>query len=118
MDNLSTTIAYTTLTCSCAVTLVLPFIWKLPTLGQEWLLLFSVAIVAGLGELCVIKALNLAQAVLVAPVQYTFIIWDFLWYIVFGNLPDLLTLFRASIVAISGLYAPPYEARVPLVAAQ
>ena len=26
VDNLSTTIAYTTLTCSCAVTLVLPFI--------------------------------------------------------------------------------------------
>ena len=49
---------------------------------------------------------------------YIHYLGDFLWYIVFGNLPDLLTLFRASIVAISGLYAPPYEARVPLVAAQ
>ena len=95
MDNLSTTIAYTTLTCSCAVTLVLPFIWKLPTLGQEWLLLFSVAIVAGLGELCVIKALNLAQAVLVAPVQYTFIIWGLFMVYSFWKLTGLADTFSS-----------------------
>lgn len=114
LENLSTTIAYTALTCSCAVTLILPLVWSFPASGWEWLLLFSVAIIAGLGELCVIQALNVAQAVVVAPVQYTLIIWGtFYGYMIFGNLPDFLTLFGAIVIAISGLYALRQEAREP-----
>jgi S-adenosylmethionine uptake transporter len=116
LDNLSTTIAYTALTCSCAVTLVLPFVWSLPASGREWLLLFCVAIVAGLGELCIIMALNVAQAVVVAPVQYTLIIWGtFYGYLIFGNLPDFLTLLGAIVISLSGLYALRHETREALI---
>ena len=62
------------------------------------------AITAGIGELCVIKALDVAPAVVVAPVQYTLIIWGtFYGYMVFASLPAFWTLSGAIIIAISGL---------------
>ena len=98
------------------MTLVLPFVWSLPASGREWLLLFCVAIVAGLGELCIIMALNVAQAVVVAPVQYTLIIWGtFYGYLIFGNLPDFLTLLGAIVISLSGLYALRHETREALI---
>lgn len=115
VENLATTIAYTALTCSFVVTLILPFVWSLPVSRQEWLLLLCVAITAGIGELCVIKALDVAPAVVVAPVQYTLIIWGtFYGYMVFASLPDFWTLSGAIIIAISGLYALRQEAREPI----
>lgn len=98
------------------MTLILPFVWSFPASGRQWLLLFCVAIIAGLGELCVIKALNVAQAVVVAPVQYTWIIWGtFYGYIIFGSLTNFLTLFGAIIIAISSLCTLRQEALEPLI---
>ena len=50
-------------------------------------------------------ALDAAQAVVVAPVQYSLLLWGTLYgFAVFGQLPDAWTLFGAAIIVVTGLY--------------
>jgi len=100
-----TTVAYTALTASLLISLALPFYWQLPTSSFHWLVLFAMAVVAGLAEVLVIKALEIAEAARVAPIHYTIIIWATLWgYLVFGQLPDGWTLLGTIIIIAAGLY--------------
>ncbi|MHA3980156.1 DMT family transporter [Halovulum sp. GXIMD14794] len=104
-DSIETTIAYTALTASAVLTVPLAFVWQWPTTGQEVALLCGIALLAALGEICVIKALQLANAVIVAPLQYSLIIWVTSYgYFVFGDFPDLWTWVGATIIVVSGLY--------------
>ena len=93
---------------SAAVTLVsvpLPFYWQWPATGTEMALLCSIAVMAGLAELMVIKALEVAQAVVVAPLQYSLLIWGTIYgYLIFGQLPDLWTWVGAAILIVTGAY--------------
>ena len=57
------------------LTLLLPFVWRTPIWGSETLLLLVLAILAALAEIMVIKALELSQAVVLAPGHYTLLIW-------------------------------------------
>jgi S-adenosylmethionine uptake transporter len=87
-DPVSTTVAYTALAGSFVVTIPLPFFWQWPQTGTEMALLASIAVLAGLAELMVIKALEVAQAVVVAPLQYSLLIWGTIYgYLMFGQLP-------------------------------
>ncbi|WP_198671083.1 DMT family transporter [Oceanibium sediminis] len=104
-DRTSTTVAYTALVSSAILILPLPFVWVTPSTGTQISLLAACALAAALGEICVIKAMEVAQAVVVAPVQYSMLIWGtILGYLVFGQLPDGWTLFGASIIMSTGLY--------------
>jgi len=86
-DPVATTVAYTALAGSFVLTIPLPFFWQWPATGTEIALLTSIAVLAGLAELLTIKALEAAQAVVVAPVQYTLLIWGTMYgYLVFGQL--------------------------------
>lgn len=103
-DRTGTTIVYTALVGSAILTLPLPFVWQTPTQSQIVILL-GIAILAGLAEVAVIKALELAMAVVVAPVQYSLMIWGtFYGWLVFGQLPDGWTWFGAAIIIATGLY--------------
>ena len=52
-----------------------------------------------------IKSLKVAQAVVVAPVQYTMLIWGTLYgYVIFGDLPDRWTWTGAPIIVATGFY--------------
>ena len=104
-DRTATTVAYTALTGSFLLTLPLPFLWKWPTEGNQWLIFISIAVMAGVAELMIIKALEIAEAVAVAPMQYTMIIWGtFYGWAVFGQLPDGWTLTGAAIIIATGIY--------------
>ena len=53
----------------------------------------------------VIKALQIAHAGLVAPVQYTILIWGTIYgLILFADIPDIFTFIGAAIIIASGLY--------------
>lgn len=80
------------------------FVWK--PIASEHILLFVIyGILAAVGELLVIKALEIALAVAVAPMQYTMIIWtSILGYLIFGQTPDTLTLIGTTIIIVSGLF--------------
>lgn len=101
----ATTIAYTAL--GSAVLLAVPALlaWQWPEGPRQVLLLVLLAGMAGLGEVLVIRALELAQAVVLAPLQYSLIIWGtaFGW-LVFHQLPDLWTLVGAAVIVASGIY--------------
>ncbi len=104
-DKTSTTIAYTAIIGSLLISLPLPFIWKTPESGQQILIIFSMTIMAALGEILVIKALEVAEAVVVAPIHYTLIIWGtFYGFVVFDHLPDFWTWFGAAIIVSAGLF--------------
>lgn len=104
-DRTGTTVAYTALVSTFLVTLPLPFVWKWPTLGPELAILCCMALMAGAAEFCVIKSLELAQAVAVAPLHYTLLIWGTIWgYLVFADLPDAWTWSGALIIIATGFY--------------
>ncbi len=111
-DTLLTTIAITGLTASLILSAALPFVWTVPDSGLTILIMVATAATAALAELGIIKALDLALAVVVAPVQYTLMIYSVFWgYLVFSDLPDGWTLFGAAIIMASGGYSLWRESR-------
>ena len=104
-DSTITTVSYTGLTASVFLSLPLPFIWRTPVWGSEILLLLTLAVLAALAEIMVIKALELSQVVVLAPVHYTLLIWGTIYgWFVFDQLPDEWTWFGASIIFVTGIY--------------
>jgi drug/metabolite transporter (DMT)-like permease len=83
---------------------VAPFGWVTPSPSDFALMsLFGVFSIIALA--CVNRALKLAAASVVAPYQYTFILWAIvLGYVVFGDVPDLFTLGGAAVIVGAGLY--------------
>ena len=105
IDSTETTIAYTAIASTVILSLPLPFVWQNPQSQNEFFLIFCLASMAALGELLVIKALEIALAVVVSPMQYTIIIWaSFYGFMVFDHLPDIYTLGGTAIIILSGLY--------------
>jgi S-adenosylmethionine uptake transporter len=103
-DRTATTIVYTALVSITLLTVPMLFVWQAPS-GSQWGLLLLVALLAAAAEVCVIKALELAMAVVVAPVQYTLILWGtFYGFMVFGQLPDLWTWVGTGVIVATGLY--------------
>jgi drug/metabolite transporter (DMT)-like permease len=84
--------------------LSIPFGWVPPTLDDVGLLsLFGVVSIAAVA--CLNLSLKLAPASIVAPYQYTMIVWAvILGYLVFGDTPDLALLAGAAIIVGAGLY--------------
>ncbi len=88
-DRTRTTVAYTAIVSWSLLTLPLPFVWETPSSVLVLGLLLAMAILAALAEILVIMALDAAQAVVVAPVQYSLLIWGtFYGFVVFGQFPD------------------------------
>jgi S-adenosylmethionine uptake transporter len=87
------------------LSLPIPFVWITPQTSTEILLIISMASMAAIAELLVIKALEVALAVVVSPMQYTIIIWSsFYGFMVFDQLPDSYTIGGTAIIILSGLY--------------
>lgn len=104
-DRTETTVAYTALVGSLILTIPLPFVWQWPAPGREMVILVVMALCAALAEYLVIKSLELAQAVVVAPVQYSLLLWGTMYgYLVFGHLPDFWTWVGALIIVATGAY--------------
>ena len=104
-DKTITTVAYTALTASALLSLPLFFVWRTPEWGFEIALLTSMAVLAGIAEVMVIRSLELAQAVVLAPVHYSLLIWGtFYGWMVFDQLPDLWTWIGALIIVATGIY--------------
>jgi drug/metabolite transporter (DMT)-like permease len=81
-----------------------PFVWVTPTLG-DLLLLSTFGVVSIVALACVNYSLKLAPASVVAPYQYTLIVWAIaLGYLVFGEVPDAIMLTGAAIIIAAGLF--------------
>ncbi len=104
-DRTATTVAYTAIVSVVLLSLPLPLFWRTPATATELALLAGMAACGALGELLVIRALEIAEAIVLAPVHYSLIIWGtFYGWLVFGQLPDRWTWTGAAIIVATGLY--------------
>lgn len=112
-DATATTVAYTALGSLAMFTLPLPFFWQTPREAVHVGLFIALAVSAGVGELLVIRALEMASAVVLAPLHYTMILWATMFgWLVFDQLPDSWTLFGATVIVASGIYTIHRERQV------
>ncbi|WP_417426899.1 DMT family transporter [Hoeflea sp.] len=104
-DRTSTTGAYTAIVAIVVLTVPLPFVWQTPQTTIEIVVLVGLSVSAAFGEFLIIKSLEIGQAVVVAPVQYTMLLWGTVYgFLVFGQLPDEWTWVGALIIVTTGLY--------------
>jgi drug/metabolite transporter (DMT)-like permease len=82
-----------------------PFFWVTPA-PAHWPLILAQATLAALGHLCLVRALTVAPAVVVQPFTYTSLLYATgIGYLLFGDVPDQLTLLGAAVVVGAGVYA-------------
>ena len=89
----------------------LPFVY-VPMPGEDLAVMVAIAVMAFTAMQLVILAYRRAEAVVVAPMQYSQIIWAVVYgALFFSEWPDLWTLVGAGIVIASGVYIVLREAR-------
>lgn len=105
LDPPMTTLFYSVSVGVPLTTLIMPFIWVAPDL-QGWLLMAGLGLIGGVSHFTLIKAFAAAPIAVVAPFNYTNLIWATLFgFLLFSELPDRWTVLGALIIAASGLYA-------------
>jgi S-adenosylmethionine uptake transporter len=91
---------------------MLAFVYK-PMPIEHIGMLGIIAVFGFVAMLCIIAAYRSAEAVVVAPMQYSQMIWALIYGLfLFGETPDAVTLFGASVIMASGVYIVLREARV------
>ncbi len=64
-----------------------------------------IGLIATAGHLCLIKALTVGEASLVAPFGYTSLLFAMMWGIIlFNNYPDFWTITGAIVIVGAGVY--------------
>jgi drug/metabolite transporter (DMT)-like permease len=103
-ETTSSIVFYFSLVCAIAGALTLPFEWYTPTLPQL-VGLIALGVLGGLAHILLTESYRYAQASVVAPFDYTSMLWALLLgYWLFGELPETLVYLGAAIVAIAGLF--------------
>ncbi len=84
-------------------TLILPFVWEMPTEWTLWLQLFLMGLLGTIGHFLLILAYGRAPAATLTPYMYTQIGFGVLGgWLVFNHLPDQWTLIGMGLVALCG----------------
>jgi drug/metabolite transporter (DMT)-like permease len=95
---------YSNLTVVLVTGCLLPFDFVLPSVG-DLLLMAASGLIGGTALLILIGAYRRAPAALVAPFQYSQMVWAILLgFLIWGDVPDPAKLLGAAIVASSGLF--------------
>ena len=78
--------------------------WTLPTL-LDWVIMSGLGLVWAGGMYCMARAYSLAQASVVAPFEYASLPINMMWgFVIWREVPTLLTLAGASLTLLSGMY--------------
>ncbi len=103
-EHSASTVFYFTLAGLVLAGVVLPFEWRTPTMKELGLLL-GIGLMSGIGQLLMTDAYRLAPTSVVAPFDYTSMIWALiLGYALFGDFPEPIVLAGAAVVIASGVY--------------
>ncbi len=82
----------------------MPELWKTPTL-TDLALFIVLGLLGGFGQIALTQACRLAPLSLLAPFDYTGMLWAvFLGYFVWNELPDRFVIFGVVLVALSTLF--------------
>lgn len=83
---------------------ILPFVYR-PMPAEHFGLLAVVALLGFTGGLCTIAAYRSADAAIVAPMQYSQIIWGASFgFVFFAETPDMYTGIGAGVIILAGVY--------------
>jgi drug/metabolite transporter (DMT)-like permease len=103
-ETTSSIVLYFSLVCSAAGLATLPFGWIMPS-GCELAVLVSIGLLGGIAHLILTESYRLAPASVVAPFDYSAIIFAFLLgYAMFGEVPTAVVVVGAVIVVAAGLF--------------
>ncbi|HVR68717.1 MAG TPA: DMT family transporter [Verrucomicrobiae bacterium] len=99
---------------SCVVIVVLgsfmPWQWETPT-PEHWVLFIVSGVAGSFGQFFLNQAFRYAEASLIAPLDYTGMVWAILFgYWVWGDVPTWIVLAGATVVICSTLYIVRREA--------
>ncbi len=111
-DSPLSTLFYTAFVGTVLISLAAPFFW-IPPDWTGWALMVTMGLLGGTAHTFIILAFRHASASLLAPFNYTLLIWAILYgWIIFDELPGARALFGAAIIVASGLYAWHRERKV------
>jgi drug/metabolite transporter (DMT)-like permease len=103
-DRAITSLFYVSLVGSLAAAPLAPIGWIMPNLGQ-WTLLVMIGVFSSFGHYMLTQAHRMAPAPVLSPFLYTQIIWmTLIGFVMFGDVPDVMTIVGGSAVVASGLY--------------
>lgn len=103
-ETTSSIVLYFSLFCALGGLLTLPFGWIVPSLPQLGALV-GLGVFGGLSHILLTESYRYAPASLVAPLDYTALLWAFIigyWF--FGEVPTATVYIGSAIVAGSGLF--------------
>lgn len=104
-ERTETTLVYTALTSLGILTLPLPFVWVTPSEPGLLLIALGLAVTAAIGEILLIRAFEIGEAVVIAPMHYSIMIWATFWgWLLFDQLPDGWTWAGTGIIFATGLF--------------
>jgi drug/metabolite transporter (DMT)-like permease len=104
-DDPMTTLFFTALVGAVATTVPLPFTWQTPT-PVQWLFIAAIGTLGGLGHFLLIRAVEHASPMALAPFVYVQLVWStVLAWLVFGDFPDGGTLSGMGVIVMAGLLA-------------
>jgi drug/metabolite transporter (DMT)-like permease len=111
-EKVLTTTTYFTVLSTLILAIPAALTWIAPKSFFDFMLFALSGICAGIGQLFLTKAYQLASPSTISPFNYTTILWAILIGIVFwGDVPPLTALLGASIIVSSGLYIAYREAK-------
>ncbi|MCP4188052.1 MAG: DMT family transporter [Gammaproteobacteria bacterium] len=113
-DCFETSLIYFGIVGFLASLVSIPFYWQALNTDQAvWLLTISVTSI--IGHLLLIKALQLAPAVILQPFNYFVLVWAIIiGYLVYGEVLGTTALLGAGLVVLSGIYIARREYAVAL----
>lgn len=113
-DRPETSVSYSALIGTLALSLVAPFSFTAPPGPAEWTMLATLGLLGGLGHYYVARGLTLGPASILSPFHYVQLVGAAtIGFVVFGDVPSAWTWLGASIIIASGLYIAWREARRP-----
>jgi drug/metabolite transporter (DMT)-like permease len=103
-ETTSSIVFYFSLSCALAGLATWPLGWVTPT-GLEFAALISIGVLGGTGHIVLTESYRHAAASVVAPFDYTAMIWALvLGYVMFGERPTLMIVTGSAIIAAAGLF--------------
>jgi drug/metabolite transporter (DMT)-like permease len=103
-ESTSSIVFYFSLICAVAGLVTLPFGWLTPN-AAELAALVAVGFLGGTGHLLLTESYRYAAASVVAPFDYTSMVWALvLGYVMFGEEPTPMVLLGSAIIAAAGLF--------------
>ncbi|MET1027441.1 MAG: DMT family transporter [Dongiaceae bacterium] len=86
--------------------------WKSPSFG-DWILFLLQGSCSAFAQLCMIRAFKIGEASMLAPLEYTALLWATIFgYTFWGQLPTIQVIGGAAIIIGSSLYIAHREARL------